>query len=128
MSEAKANALVDMNGKKYTVHSSTVSYYRGEQKSYSDIFFDLNGATVTLYFDAAGKLDYLFAGAARADDAVIVSGQGSTLGFERLTDSTNYAIYKNGTLATAADLRQYDVATYDASTNTIRVSDTRLTG
>mgnify|MGYP004519160063 CR=1 FL=1 len=128
VSEAKANALVDMNGKKYTVHSSTVSYYRGEQKSYSDIFFDLNGATVTLYFDAAGKLDYLFAGAARADDAVIVSGQGSTLGFERLTDSTNYAIYKNGTLATAADLRQYDVATYDASTNTIRVSDTRLTG
>ena len=59
---------------------------------------------------------------------MIVSGQGSTLGFERLTDSTNYAIYKNGALATAADLRQYDVATYDASNNAIRVSDTRLTG
>lgn len=129
VSEAKANALIDQDGTKYTVHSSTVSYYRGEQKNYSDIFFDLRaGTTVTLYFDAAGKLEYLFAGAARSEDAVIVAGQGSTVGFERLTDSTSYAIYKNGLKASVSDLRKYDVATYDAASNSIRVSDTRLTG
>ena len=129
VSEAKADKLIDRDGMKYPVHSSTVSYYRGEQKNYSDIFFDLrSGTAVTLYFDAAGKLEYLFAGAARAEDAVIVAGQGSTVGFERLTDSTSYAVYKNGVKASVSDLRQYDVATYDASGNTIRVSDTRLTG
>ena len=129
VSEAKADQLIDMSGKQYKVHSSTVSYYRGEQKNYSEIFFDLRpGTAVTLYFDAAGNLDYLFAGAARAEDAVIVAGQGSTVGFERLTDSTTYTIYKNGVRAEASDLRQYDVATYDASSNSIRVSDTRLTG
>ncbi len=129
VSEAKADQLIDMSGKQYKVHSSTVSYYRGEQKNYSEIFFDLRpGTAVTLYFDAAGNLDYLFAGAARAEDAVIVAGQGSTAGFERLTDSTTYTIYKNGVRAEVSDLRQYDVATYDASSNSIRVSDTRLTG
>lgn len=129
VSEAKADKLIDRDGTKYAVHSSTVSYYRGEQKNYSDIFFDLRpGTSVTLYFGADGKLDYLFAGAERAEDAVIVAGQGSTVGFERLTDATGYTIYKNGVKASVSDLRQYDVATYDASGNSIRVSDTRLTG
>jgi hypothetical protein len=38
----------------------------------------------------------------------------------------NYSIYKNGTQATLRDLRKYDVATYDATTNSVRVCDTRV--
>jgi len=37
-------------------------------------------------------------------------------------------MYKNGVTATAADIRQYDVATFDAGTRVIQVSDLKLTG
>ena len=40
--------------------------------------------------------------------------------------STSYNIYKNGSPATAADLKRYDVATYASATNSIIVSDTRV--
>ncbi len=129
LSEAKADEMIDMGGMHYSVHSSIVSYYQGEKKQYSDIFPDLRpGTVITMYFNSAGRLDYLFAGAAAAEEAVIVAGQGSTAGFQELTDSTSYAIYKNGVIASPGDLRQYDVATYDSASNSIRVSDTRLTG
>lgn len=129
VSEFMQDGLKDSTGKTYEVRSGVDTYYRGEKKSYGETQPDLRpGMAVTMYFDGAGNLDYLFISGSVASDAVVVSGQGSTAGFERLTDSTSYQIYKNGVPATAGDLRQYDVATYDAATNTIRVSDTRLTG
>lgn len=129
VSEFLQDSIKDSTGKNYEVRSAVDTYYRGEKKSYGKTQPDLRpGMAVTLYFDGAGNLDYLFISGSVASDAVIVSGQGSTAGFERLTDSTSYQIYKNGVPATTGDLRQYDVATYDAATNTIRVSDTRLTG
>ena len=62
-----------------------------------------------------------------ADAAVIVYADRSAAGFEALAGSSHYAIVKNGSAATVSDLRAYDVATYNASTNTIRVCDTRIT-
>ncbi len=129
VAEAKADGIVDSNGKKYTILSSAAAYYRGEKTTYGETFFNLRpGTSVLLYYNGAGRVEYLFAAGSVADDAVVVTRQGSTDGFERLTDSTSYTIYKNGVLASAGDLRQYDVATYDKATNSIRVSDTRLTG
>lgn len=127
--EFKANGVVDSYGKMHTIYSGTAVYYRGKEVSYSDAYIDLRaGMSVTLHFNAAGDLTYVFVGGSIAEDAVIVARDGSTIGFERLTDAENYTIYKNGVLATPADLRQYDVATYDAATNSIRISNTRLTG
>ena len=129
IAEAKADLLVDMNGTKYPIHSEVTTYVNGEAKPYSEVFPDLrSGTSVTMLFNGAGTLEYIFAGAAKASDAVIVAKQGSTLGFERLTNSTTYTIYKNGVQAAEGDLRQYDVATFDAGSNAIRVSDTRLSG
>ena len=129
VAEAKADGIVDSNGKKYTILSSAAAYYRGEKTTYGETFFNLRpGTSVLLYYNGAGRVEYLFAAGSVADDAVVVTRQGSTDGFERLTDSTSYTIYKNGVLASAGDLRQYDVATYDKATNSIRVSVTRLTG
>ena len=59
--------------------------------------------------------------------AVIIGANGSVAGLDSLAGSTGYNIYKNGSPATAADLKKYDVATYASATNSIIVSDTRVT-
>lgn len=58
--------------------------------------------------------------------AVIIGSNGSVAGLDSLAGSTSYNIYKNGSPATAADLKRYDVATYASATNSIVVSDTRV--
>ena len=45
-----------------------------------------------------------------------------------MTGSGDYQIYKNGVPAAVSDLQQYDVATYDGGSNTLFVSDLKLTG
>ena len=58
--------------------------------------------------------------------AVIIGANGSVAGLDSLAGSTSYNIYKNGSPATVADLKRYDVATYASATNSIIVSDTRV--
>ncbi len=58
--------------------------------------------------------------------AVIIGANGSVAGLDSLAGSTSYNIYKSGSPATAADLKRYDVATYASATNSIIVSDTRV--
>ena len=58
--------------------------------------------------------------------AVIIGANGSVAGLDSLAGSTSYNIYKNGSPATVKDLKQYDVATYASATNSIIVSDTRV--
>ncbi len=55
-----------------------------------------------------------------------IGSNGSVAGLDSLAGSTSYNIYKNGSPATAADLKRYDVATYASATNSIIVSDTRV--
>ena len=59
--------------------------------------------------------------------AVIIESDGSAAGLAALAGTTDYKIYKNGTaVSSASDLRRYDVATYSPATNSIIVSDTRI--
>ena len=58
--------------------------------------------------------------------AVIVYENGSAAGFDALAGNSDYTIYKNGQQVGAGALRKYDVATYHAANNTIRVCDTRM--
>lgn len=58
--------------------------------------------------------------------AVIIGSNGSAAGLDSLAGSTSYNIYKNGSPATVKDLKRYDVATYASATNSIIVSDTRV--
>lgn len=58
--------------------------------------------------------------------AVIIGSNGSVAGLDSLAGSTSYNIYKNGSPATVKDLKQYDVATYASATNSVIVSDTRV--
>ena len=57
--------------------------------------------------------------------AVIIGANGSALGLDSLAGSNSYTIYKNGSPASAADLKKYDVATYSSATNAVIVCDTK---
>ena len=130
LSLAKAGYLQDSNGHRYEVTANTVAYYNGEKTTYGEMFTYLRpGSSVTVYFDAAGKAEYVFSGSEASTDAVVVLTKGSTNGFSALAGgNTNYKMTKNGLPITSADLRPNDVATYNAATNTIQICDTRITG
>ena len=131
LASAKATEMTDTSGNTYTVKSDTQVFQNGEAGSWGEAYTWLNaGTSVTLYLDAAGNVDYVFVGGGgNATSAVIVYEKGSTAGFASLAGgATGYTIYKNGVRASSGDMRKYDVATYSAVTNCIRVSDTRITG
>lgn len=65
---------------------------------------------------------------APAQAAVVIDGSGSQTALAALTGGrTDYAVYKNGSKVARSALKAYDVATYDAATNTVYVCDTRVT-
>ena len=61
-----------------------------------------------------------------ANAAIVVYEDRSSAGFSDLAGSSSYVLYKNGIQIGAGDLRKNDVATYYPDTNSIRVSDTRV--
>lgn len=127
MASASATRITDTAGAKYTVSREAVGYYNGQQKSWSEIYAWLNAGTeVTLYTGSTGAVEYVFAAGTAVETAIVVEENGSAKGFDALAGNTAYTIYKNGARATVSDLRKGDVATYSASTNSIRVCDTRV--
>ena len=65
-------------------------------------------------------------GSGISNAAVIIGANSSALGLDSLTGGSGYTIYKNGSPASAADLKKYDVATYSAATNSVVVCDTKV--
>lgn len=121
--------IVDSNGGKYAVKSSTKTFYNGEETRWGEVSSWLHtGTTMTLYLDTDGTVAYIFVGGGGdVREAVVVYENGSKAGFDSLAGGvSNYTIYKNGEVATAKDLRKYDTAIYSPSTNSIRVCDTRV--
>lgn len=85
------------------------------------------GYVVSLDGKALTFLPLTSGNAGTASSAIVVYQDGSADGFGALAGNNSYTIYKNGTRATIKDLKKYDVATYNAATNSIRVCDTRVT-
>ena len=127
---AQAGWIRDNGGKVYNINSDVDAYTTEEKSTYSKLWMDITAGTrVNLYFTAAGKINGVFINTTSAEEAAValtgggVSQFASLLGGER-----NYTIYKNGVKATASDIKQYDVATYDAGSRILYVSDTRISG
>lgn len=128
---ASALQLTDSAGVKYVVENGTGVLYNGKQQSWSEVYAWLNpGASLTLYLNDAGNPAYIVVGGGTAaEEAVVVYQKGSVAGFDALTGGAgNYTIYKNGSPAASRDLLPYDVAVYSAASNSVRVTDTRITG
>ena len=125
-----ARTITASNGVKYTLDSTTKTYYNGEETTWADVSSWLHaGNTVTLSLDSTGTVTYVFVGGGSTSDAaVIIYENGSSVGFDAITGGmTGYSIYKNGASAGLGDLRKYDVVTYSSTTNSVRVCDTRVT-
>lgn len=128
---AGALQLTDTTGMRYSVENETGVYYNGKQQAWSSVYSWLNpGTSLTLYLNKAGNVAYIVAGGGTSsNEAVVVYKNGSVAGFDSLTGGAGgYTIYKNGNPATARDLMAYDVAVYSGATNSVRVSDAKLTG
>ena len=125
---AAATKITDTSGMKYTVAREAQAFYAGKQQGWNEVYAWLNaGVSVTLYTGASGSVEYIFVGGAGAETAVVIQEDASAASLAALTGGAgNYAIYKNGAPAAVSDLRKYDVATYSPTTNTVHVSDTRV--
>ena len=129
----KADRITASNGDVLEISLDTPVYKGGEKTTYEKVWQDLrSGTSLTFYYTSDGKLDYVFyQSATTSENAMVAKNKpnGTTNPFGTLVSGqTNYTIYKNGVPATVADMRQYDVATYDASAKILNVSDLRLTG
>lgn len=131
VTEAEAVYIVTTEGERLTVSPETPVYQDGKQTTYSAIYMDLRpGSQITAYYNAAGQLEYMFQIKAQAAETAVVAKTltGGNPFASLVAGESSYRILKNGAPATTADFRLYDVATYDASTRTLNVSDLRLTG
>jgi len=116
---------------------NNATVWRGsQQETFSQAMSKLySGTNLVLCYGADGRLNYL---CVTSGTGISTAGSTSMVArtdpkgrnpFASLTGGdTGYQIYKNGVPATAEDLRQYDVATYDSTSKILQVSDLRLTG
>lgn len=129
-----ANYVTVTGDEKVTIDPKTTVWKNGEATTFEKVWsYIYTGTPMVLCYGAAGKLDYVYLSSASvSSDNVMVARtkpNGTTNPFATLAGgTTGYQIYKNGVPATVADLRQYDVATYDSAAKILYVSDLRLTG
>ncbi|WP_161845913.1 S-layer homology domain-containing protein [Pseudoflavonifractor sp. 524-17] len=128
------NYITVSGGEQITIPHTTTVWRNGEATTFDKVWTYLySGTPLVLCYSGAGKLDYVYlSSASEASEDVMVARtkpNGTSNPFVALTKGDpDYQIYKNGVPATVADLRQYDVATYDRGAKILYVSDTRLTG
>ncbi len=127
------NQVIDSNNNTIAINPDATIYMDGKESTYQAVYLDLkSGLPLTIYYTLSGQVDYLFLRTTQlATDAIVAKNalSGTTNPFSKLvTGNSNYKIMKGGLPATVADIRQYDVATFDANTNTLNISDLRLTG
>ena len=136
MGQAQANQVPVSGGESVSVTLDTVVWKSGESEptTYEKVWTNLyTGTPLVFCYGSDGKVAYIYmASSSAASENVMVARikpNGTTSPFGQLTGGDReYQIYKNGAPATVADIRQYDVATYDSGAKILYVSDLRLTG
>ncbi len=136
LKEVKSSGLTDTSGTFYQIPSSAVLLYQNETYSYGTGGYlhagENLGAQVTLYYDddVITYLTLATADSTQADTvAVATTASAETELAQKLGISgTSYTITKNAAAATSQDLGLYDVGYYDATSQTLRVSDYKVTG
>lgn len=136
MGSAEANKVPVTGGETLSVALDTPVWRSGdgEVTTYEKVWTNLyTGTPLVFCYGSDGKVAYIYmASASASSDTVMVARtkpNGTSNPFASLAHGDrDYQIYKNGVPATVADLRQYDVATYDSGAKIIYVSDLRLTG
>lgn len=125
--------LTASGGDKLDVEPDTVVYQDGKATTWDKVYLNVASSTaVTFHYGANGKLAYLFFPSESADGPAVMVARSTPNGtvnpFSGMAGGGTYTMFKNGVAASASDIRQYDVATYDSGTRIIQVSDLKLTG
>lgn len=120
-------------GKQYTISGSTPVFASGSEASrnYSEAYSSLTSGTQVTLYSEKGKIVavYSTSGTTTVDsDAVVVLNNATTATFHRLTGGvTNFNIIKDRQPISLSQIKPYDVVTYDQISNTLVVSDLRMT-
>lgn len=137
MGSPEANAIPVVGGDKISVTLSTSVYRsdKSEATTYEKEWTGLRtGTSLVLAFNGSGKLDYIYMPSGKAvagdDNVMVVKNKptGTSNPFTAITGGKSPTIYKNGAPAQVSDIRQYDVGTYDKTSNTLFISDLKLSG
>lgn len=129
--DAQPTYVKASGGTQYKISSSTTVYTadKAEGDTYLNAYGSLKSGTQLTLFSERGKVVAIYAGGATSasTDAVVVTSNPNVAMFHHLTGgSTNFTIQKNRHPITMSQIQLYDVVTYDAMTNTLVVSDLRL--
>lgn len=131
--DAQPSFVRASGGRQYTISSNTRVFTSGsgQSKDYLSAYETLtSGSQITMYAEN-GKIVAIYstAGSTTIDsDAVVVMGNATAATFHHLTGGvTNFNIVKDRQAIRLNQIKPYDVATYDSVTNTLVVSDLRLT-
>lgn len=130
---ATATAVTAADGSKYPVPSSAKVLWDGAEHTYGEIFPGINrpGLTVTVYYTASGAVDYLYVGGSGSalSGSTMVAQKDGTGAFDDITGgSRTCRVLKNGAEASQADIKKYDVGLYASGSDTLYVTDFRLSG
>ena len=120
-------------GQQYTISPDTAVFTSGsgEGQSYLSAYSSLiSGTQITMYSEK-GKITAIYStsGSTTTDsDAVVVLNNATAATFHHLTGGvTNFSVMKDRQPITLPQIKPYDVVTYDPISNTLVVSDLRIT-
>lgn len=124
---------VSGGGQQYTISADTPVYTadQSDGKSYLECYSTLYSGTQLTMFTQRGKVVAVYAAGvstSASTDAVVVLGNATVATFHQLTGgATNFNIVKSRQSIKLSDIQPYDVVTYDEVSNTLIVSDLRIT-
>ena len=129
--DAQPTYVHGTDGTQYTIPSTTPVYTadKTDGDTYINTYNTLRSGSQVTMFSQRGKIVAVYASgaAASSSDAVIVTGTATAAMFHQLTGgSSNFNVQKGRQTVRLSDIRPNDVVTYDSLTNTLIVSDLRL--
>ncbi|MBQ8837290.1 MAG: S-layer homology domain-containing protein [Clostridia bacterium] len=137
VSSAKISGITDSFGNTYKIDGSVGVISDGSIYTYNTTGYvkvnSHSNLAARFYYNDDGSILYIYLTTGTdpsTAEVAVASSDAPAFDFEDalgITDDTYY-IVKNGTLTNAESLAVYDVAYYDNMTNTLRVSDRKITG
>lgn len=134
--ERRQGSYLYLSGKgRFTMSDSTPVYtgsaYDATVTTYKDYSANLRpGDVVTLYLDEGGKVAGLYRSQGSTEEKFLMvrSSAPNVDYFLGLTDGVkDFTVHKNGRTIAVADIKPYDIVTYDPISKVLEVCDVRLT-
>ena len=128
------DSVTTVTGEILHIRPDTKLYTGDQTTTWEQGFTDARPyAGLTFHYTTSGVLSHLFLSTQTTTgetDAMIAMDvpDGHVDPFSALANGDDYMLLRNGSPAQVSDLRQYDVAVYDAAAHVMSVSDLRITG